>query len=78
MTLDPPELLTVPERLCLAATVTLPKLRLAGADASAPAATPEPDKAIVNVGFDPSEVIVMLPLALPEDCGAKVTLNTVL
>lgn len=58
--------------------VTLPKLRLAGFDARAPAEIPVPDNAMVNEGFDASEAIVTVPLALPLDCGTKVTVNVVL
>jgi hypothetical protein len=33
---------------------------------------------MVRAGFDPSDVMVTVPLALPLDWGAKVTVNAVL
>ena len=59
-------------------TVTLEKLRLLGFGPRLPGATPVPDSAMLRVGFDPSERIVTVPLALPLDCGAKDTVNVVL
>lgn len=59
-------------------TVTLPKLRLVGFDPSVPGVTPAADKGMVRVGFDAVEVTVRLPLALPADCGVKVTVKVVL
>jgi hypothetical protein len=78
VTLEPPVLVIVPERDCLLPTVTLPKLRLVGFDASAPAATPAPDNGTVRVGVGAFEVIVMLPVAFAADCGANVTLKLAL
>ena len=71
-------LVSVSLRVELAATTTLPKLKLAGVAVSAPGATPVPDKDIVSVGFDAFEVMVTVPLALPAACGANVTENVVL
>jgi len=76
--LELPLFVTVWERECLLPTATLPKLRLEGFDPRAPTETPVPDSAIVKVGFDPSDVMVTVPLALPPDWGAKVTVNVVL
>ena len=59
-------------------TVTLPKLRLAGLAPSVPCETPVPDKGIVRVGLEPFDVTVTLPLALPAEAGAKVTVKLVL
>lgn len=59
-------------------TVTLPNERLVGLDPKAPNATPVPDKTLVSVEFDASEVIVIVPLALPLVCGAKATVRVVL
>ena len=59
-------------------TVTLPKLRLVGFDPSVPAVTPVPDRAIVSVGLDAFEVIVILPLALAGVVGANATVNVAL
>ena len=78
MTLEPPVLVTVSDRVCLLPTVTLPKLRLVGFDPNVPAVTPVPDNAIVSVGLEPSEVIVTVPLALPLVCGENFTVNVVL
>ena len=58
--------------------VTLPKLRLAGFDPSVPGETPVPDNAIVSVGLEAFEVIVIVPLALPVAVGVKVTLKVAL
>ena len=57
---------------------TLPKLRLVGFALRAPGATPVPETDIVNVGFAASEVTVTVPLALPLDFGANVTVKVVL
>ena len=59
-------------------TVTLPKLRLAGLGVRSPGEIPVPDKGMVSVGFDPFEVTVTVPLALPVVVGANVTLKLVL
>jgi hypothetical protein len=49
VTLEPPILVTVSDRDCLLPTVTLPKLRLAGAEVSCPRVTPVPDTGTVRV-----------------------------
>ena len=59
-------------------TVTLPKLRLAGFDPSAPGVTPVPDNAMARIGLEAFEVIVIFPLILPADAGVKVTVNVAL
>ena len=60
-------------------STTLPRLRLVGFALRAPAgATPVPETDIVNVGFAPLEATVTVPLALPLDVGANVTVNVVL
>jgi hypothetical protein len=76
--LEPPVLVTVSDRDCLFPRVTLPKLRLVGFDPIAPGATPVPDNSIVIEGFEASELIVTLPLALPLASGAKETVSVVL
>jgi hypothetical protein len=78
VTLDPPVLVTVSVKVCLVPTCTLPKLKLVGFDPSTPAATPVPDSGIVRVGFEPFEVIVMLPLTAPADGGLNETLKLAL
>jgi len=62
----------------LAATTTLPKLKLAGNAVSAPGATPVPESGSVSEGLDAFELMVTVPLALPADCGANVTVNAML
>lgn len=59
-------------------TVTLPKPRLLGFGPSVPAVTPDPDNAIVSVGLEAFEVIVMLPLALAAEAGVNVTVKVAL
>jgi len=78
VTLVPPLLVRASDRELLVPTVTLEKLRLLGFGTKVPGATPVPDSAMLRVGFDPSERIVTVPLALPLDCGAKDTVNVVL
>ena len=78
VTLDPPVFVTVSERVFLTPTCTLPKPMLVGFDPSAPAASPVPDSGMVNVGFEPFEVTVTLPLAAPADTGVSETLKLVL
>jgi len=73
VTLEPPLLVTVSDSDGSAPTVTLPKLRLAGFDASVPSATPLPDNAMVTVGSEALDVIVMLPLALAAEVGENIT-----
>lgn len=74
----PPVLVMVSVSARSLPTVTLPKLRLVGFDARVPGVTAVPDSDIVRVGFDPSEVMVTVPLAAPAVVGAKVTVNVVL
>lgn len=59
-------------------TVTFPKARLVGFALSVPGVTPVPDSETVNVGFGASEVIVRVPVALPLEVGAKLTVKLVL
>jgi len=59
-------------------TVTLPKLMLLELSPKTPGDAPVPETAIVNVGFEPSEVMVTIPAKLATDCGAKLTLKVVL
>ena len=78
MTLEPPLLVTFSARTRLFPTVTLPKLRLAGTGVKSPGEIPVPVKGMDSEGFEASEVIVMLPLALPADAGVKSTLKLAL
>jgi len=70
-----PAALSVAERLALVPTTTLPKARPAGLTANCPGAVPVPESGIFKVGLDALEVIARFPLALPADCGVKMTLN---
>jgi len=78
VTLVPPVLVKVSDSDWLLPTVILPKLRLLGFDPNAPGATPVPDRGMLSVGFDPFDVIVTAPLALPADAGVNVTLKVAL
>ena len=62
----------------LVPTVTLPKSLDTGDTASWPGAVPVPARDIVRVGVEASELMEMLPLALPADDGAKITLKVTL
>ena len=64
--------------LWLVPSCTFPKLKLLGLPVNVPAVTAVPLSAMLREGFEAFEVIVTLPLALPADFGAKVTLNEVL
>jgi len=69
----------VPVAEALLPTTTLPRLRPVGVTASCPAATaPDPERGMVNVGLPAVEVMVTLPLAAPDEVGAKDTLKLLL
>ena len=78
VTLDPPELVSVSDKVWLLPTCTLPKLRLVAVAVSDPGVTPVPDSGTFNVGFDALLVIERLPLADPPVVGVNVTLNVAL
>ena len=59
-------------------TVTFPKLMLLELSPNRPGDAPVPETAIVNVGFEPSEVMVTIPAKFATDCGAKPTVKVVL
>src|SRR5258708_32151307 len=65
MRLDPPELVSVPDKGVLVAACTLPNAKLVGVAASGPCATPGPESGTLKVGFAPSEAILPPPLAAP-------------
>lgn len=74
-----PLALRFPEAVPLAPTATFPTARVAGATVSWPAVTVAvPVSPMLNVAFDPFEVMVTLPLPLPADCGEYVTVKFVL
>jgi hypothetical protein len=76
--LVPPTLVKVSDRVCVVDTGTLPKLSVVGFDTKVPGEVPVPVSAIVNVGFDASELTVTLPLLAPLDSGVNETLNVAL
>jgi len=78
VTLDPPVLVTVSDKLELLPTCTLPNASEVGFAERAPGVTPVPESGMVNVGFDPFEVMVTFPLTAPLALGAKTTVNEVL
>ncbi|MFZ0734079.1 MAG: hypothetical protein WAM79_17285 [Candidatus Sulfotelmatobacter sp.] len=72
-------LVIVPDKDWFEPTVTLPKLSELGLELSCPGvAVPMPDREMVSVGFDPFEVTVAVPLALPVEPGANWTVKVVL
>ena len=74
-----PVAVSSPDELPLVPTTTLPRSMVVGLTASCPtAAVPVPDKGIVRVGFEASDVMMRFPLALPADDGANETLNVAL
>ena len=75
VTLDPPELVKVSDRVWLLPTCTLPKLRLVAVAVSDPGVTPVPESGTVKVGFDALLVMKRLALADPPVVGVKVTLK---
>jgi hypothetical protein len=77
-TLEPPEFVSVPDNDCVPPTVTVPKAKLDGFAAIAPAVIAFPDNEIVSVGFDALEDMVTLPLADPETVGANFTVKVAL
>jgi hypothetical protein len=75
---DPPELVSVSDKLELLPTWTLPKARLVGFAVNVPCVTPVPESGMLKLGFEPFEVMLTLPLAAPLVVGAKSTVNDVL
>jgi hypothetical protein len=78
VTVDPPELVMVSDRVLLWFTVTLPKLNGVVVAVSDPTAAAVPDKETVNEGFDASLVTVSVPVGVPAAVGANTTLNDLL
>lgn len=71
-------MVNVSETLALLPIATLPSERLDGFGLSVPCDTPVPATGILRLGFEPLDVMVMFPLAVPVVAGAKVTLNEAL
>src|SRR5580693_359432 len=78
VTVGPQVLGRVSERFVLLPTCRLPKARLVGVAVRVPGATPVPESAMLRLGFDPLEVMVTLPVAVPAAVGANFTENEVL
>jgi len=78
VTVEPPLLVTVSDRVLLWFTVTLPKLNGEVVAASAPTLAAVPDSETVNDGLDASLVTVSVPVGLPAVVGANTTLNDLL
>jgi len=78
VTLDPPEFVNVADRGCVPPTVTVPKPRLVGFAARAPAVTAVPDNGMVKLGFEAFEVTVTLPVTDPDIVGANLTVKVLL
>ena len=78
VTLDPPEFVNVADWNCVPPTVTVPKPRLVGFAARAPAVAAVPDNGMVRLGFEAFEVTVTLPVEDPEPGGANLTVKDVL
>jgi hypothetical protein len=74
----PPVALSVPVWVPLVPTVTLPTLTGVTLRVAALCAVADPLKGIVRLGFEAFEAIATLPVKLPADCGAKVTLKDAL
>lgn len=74
-----PVAVSVPDAVPFVPTTTLPTARVVGLTVSVPvAAAPVPDRGMLSVGFDALDVTVTVPLAVPVEVGANVTLKLVL
>jgi hypothetical protein len=78
VTLEPPEFVTISDKLLLLPVWMLPKLKLAGLAVTDPGVAAVPDNAILSVGLDALLPIAKLPFTAPPLVGAKATLNGVL
>jgi hypothetical protein len=78
VTVDPPELVIVSDRVLLWFTVTLPKLNGVVPAVSDPTSAAVPDNETVNEGFDASLVTVSVPVGVPAVVAANTTLNDLL
>ena len=76
--LDPPEFVSVSDKLVLPPTCTLPNTRLVGLAVNVPCVTPVPESGMLRLGFAPFEVTLTLPLAAPLVVGEKSTEKDVL
>jgi hypothetical protein len=76
--LDPPEFVRVSVKFVLLPTCTLPKDKLVGFADSVPCVTPVPESGMLKLEFDPFEVTLTFPLAVPLLVGENRTVNEVL
>jgi hypothetical protein len=75
VTLVPPEFVMEAGWLWVLPTATLPKLRLAGLKAKAPALPPVPESATLRLGTELFDVNMRLPETVPLADGVNVTLK---
>ena len=78
VTVVPPLLVMVSDRVLLWFTVTLPKLNGEVVAASAPTLAAVPESDMVSEGFEASLVTVKVPVGVPAVVGASTTLNDLL
>src|SRR5713226_1107113 len=78
VTLVPPVLVRVSDKVLVLPTGTLLKSRLESLVLNTPAVAVVAESGIVRLALDASLTIARLPLADPPDCGVKVTLRVVL
>lgn len=75
----PPLAVSVPDAVALDPTTTLPRFIAVGVTLSVPTVeAPVPESGTFSVAFDAFDRIVALPLAVPDEVGAKVTLKLLL
>ena len=74
-----PEAVKLPDADPLVPTATFPTPSVAGDAPSCPAdEVPAPERETLTVGFDAFEVMVTLPLTLPDEVGENSTLKLAL
>jgi hypothetical protein len=78
VTVDPPELVMVSDRVLFWPTVVLAKVSGEVVAVSAPTEAAVPDKETVSEGLDASLVTVNVPVGVPAVVGANTTLNDLL
>jgi len=78
VTLDPPVFVTVSESVFMTPTCTFPKVRVAGFAVMGPDEPPVPESGMVNVGFEPFDVMVIPPATVPGADGWNETLKLAL
>jgi hypothetical protein len=75
---EPPEFVSVSERVAVVPDGTLPKLRLAGLEARCPGMVPVPASGRLREGLDALDVTVNPPLVVLADVGENATLKLTL